>query len=311
MKKVLAITTLMLAFAVIAQAGPLDPSQISADAKWFGHVNVAKIRSMDLCKELKKQCESKCPYTEGIGKISQDIGMDPMQDLVSITLYSMQYEGKVGVALFAVKKCDKEKMLAFFKEKYPDHKTVKQGKHKLYSWTAKHGDKEMELTGGFFGDNMIVIGADADHVKAAFDVLDGKKAGMDTDSPLVKDVSKASLFVSRAIDVPEEYRKTTKCPVLRNCTAASVQWSAKGGEIVGKYKLTTDSEETAKNYKAIVDGGKAMAQLRCGEMESAKKLMDGLKYHAKGNTFVLVWKASESDIKEAVGKMMEEKKDKK
>lgn len=233
--------------------------------------------------------------------------MNPMEDPLAVTIYATQYEGNVGVGLLYVRQFDRKKMLGLLKEKHPDHKTIKHGDRTLCTWTAKHHGKEMALAGAFASDQLIVVGADAEHVKAALDVLDGKKPGLEKDAALLQGGAKNALCVSRAIEVPDDYRKTTKCPVLRKCTAAFAQWSEKKGQITGKYELIADSEETARNFKAIVDGLKAIANLRCGEMEAVKNLMAGLKYRAKGNSFTLTWKISIDDVQAAVKQAMEAK----
>ena len=155
--------------------------------------------------------------------------MNPMEDVLGATLYSNRYGGHVGVGLVYVKKLDRQKMVGLLKEKHPDHKTSEYGSRTLYSWTVGHHGKKMDLTGTFASDTLIVIGADAEQVKAALDVLDGKKPGLAKDAPLIKGIPKTALFASRGIDVPEDYRKTTRCPVLHNCKAASAVWTEKDG----------------------------------------------------------------------------------
>ncbi len=299
----------ILALSGVAQAAPLVPGHVAADAKWFGHVNAEKIRSMPLFAEWKAKWHGEGRRHERVEEMSKKLGMNLTEDLLGLTLYATQYEGQLGVGLFYVKNLDREKMLAFFKEKHPDHKTTSYGDRTLYSWTAKCHSKKMELTGTFASDAMVVIGADAGHVKAALDVLDGKKPGLGTSAKLVQGVSEDALFVSQAIDVPEGYRKETKCPVLRNCTAAMAQWTERNGQIVGRYVLMADSAETAKNFKALVDGFQAMGNLRYSKSEAVKKVMDGLSCGAEGDVFSLVWKTTADDVKAAM-KQVKKHKDK-
>ena len=157
-------------------------------------------------------------------------------------------------------------------------------------------------------DKLIVIGVDAEQVRAALDVLDGKIPGLAKDAPLLKGISTKALFACRGIDIPETYRKTARCPVLQNCKAATVVWAEKDGQITGKYEFTTDSEQTAKNFKAIVDGLKAMGELRCGNIPAIKKVMDGLKCSAKGDSFTATFTTSTADAESAVKAVMEQKK---
>jgi hypothetical protein len=128
------------------------------------------------------------------------------------------------------------------------------------------------------------------------------------DAPLLKGIGKNALFASRGIDVPETFRKTTRCPVLQNCKAATVAWAEKDGQITGKYKFITDSEETAKNFKTIVDGLQAMAELRYSNIPAIKKVMDGIKCSAKGDSFRATFTTSTADVESAVKAVMEQKK---
>jgi hypothetical protein len=250
----------LIVFAVIVlsvgfvSAGPIVSKDVGADAKWFGHVDFEALRSMKLVQNLKDQCPVHKQCQAKMEELAKKLGMNPMEDISGATLYSNRYGEKVGVCLIYVTKLDREKMLSLLKEKHPDHKTSEYGSRDLYTWTAKCHGKEMNLTGTIASDKLVVIGADAEQVQAALDVLDGKKPGLAEEAPLLKDIPKNALMACRGIDVPETYRKTTRCPVLKNCKAATAIWTETNGQITGKYEFTTDSEETAKNFKAIVDG---------------------------------------------------------
>jgi hypothetical protein len=305
----LVLSVVALVSASVAQAGPVVPGHIASDARWFGHVNVEKIRSLPMMQECKAKWQADSRCQGHVKAMAEKLGMNPMEDLLGITLYSTQYEGEVGVCLFYIKAVDKKKMVAFFKEKCPDHETMKYGDRTLYRWTAKHRAKEMTLTGAFASKTLIVIGADTKHVQAALDVVDGKKDGLKEDAELLAGLSDNALFVSRAVDVPEDYRKTTKCPILRNCSEAFAQWTESEGQIKGEYRFTTDTEGTAQNYKAIVDGFMAMARLHCGDKEAAMKVLGGLKCTAKGNAFVAVWKTTTDDVRAAVEQVMKHKRE--
>jgi hypothetical protein len=127
---------------------------------------------------------------------------------------------------------------------------------------------------------------------------------MNADSPLLAGASKWSLFVSNAVDVPSDYQKTTKCPVLRKCTAASANLTEKKGKITAKYVFTVDSEQAASGFKGIVDAALAMGRSRAGDGEAVKKLMDGIESKVKGEVFTITWKTTTDDIQAAVEQMM-------
>ena len=304
---IVALTVIVLSAGFVS-AGPIVPKDIGADAKWFGHVDFEALRSMKLVQNLKDQCPVHKQCQAKMEELAKKLGMNPMEDISGATLYSNRYGEKVGVCLVYVKKLDREKMVSLLKEKHPDHKTSEYGSRTLYMWTAKHHGKEMNLTGTFATDKLIVIGADAEQVQAALDVLDGKKPGLAEDAPLLKDIAKNALMACRGIDVPETFRKTTRCPVLKNCKAATAVWTETSGQITGKYEFTTDSEETAKNFKAIVDGLKAMGQLRYSDIPAVKKVMDGLTCSAEGDSFTATFTTSTADVESAVKAVMERRR---
>lgn len=303
-----AFTAIVFLSASFVSAAPIVPKDIGADAKWFGHVDFEALRSLQLVQSLKDRCPLHQQCQSKMEDLAEKLGMNPMEDVQAVTLYSTRYDGQVGVALIYVKKLDRQKAISLLKEKHPDHKTSEYGSRTLYMWTAEHHEKKTNLTGTFAADNLIVIGVDAEQVKLALDVLDGKRPCLTEDAPLLKDIAKDALFASRGIDIPETYRKTTRCPILQNCKAATVAWADKDGQIIGKYDFTTDSEETAKNFKAIVDGFKAMCELQYSNIPAIKTVMDGLKCNAKGDSFTATFAASTGDVEAALKAAMEQKK---
>jgi hypothetical protein len=309
MKRFVALAAIVLLSAGVVSAGPIVPKDIDANAKWFGHVNCEAIRSLKLVQDLKDKCPIHQQCQAKMEELAKKLGLNPMEDVLGATLYSDRYGGQVGVVLIYVKKLDREKIVGLLNEKHPDHTTSEYGKRILYSWTAKHHGKKMELTGTFASDTLVVIGAGAEQVIAALDVLDGKKPGLPADAPLIKDIPKTALFASRGIDVPEDYRKTTKCPVLHNCKSASAVWSEKDGQITGSYEFVTVSEDTAKNFKAIVEGLRAMGELRYSDVPAVKKVMDGLRCSAEGDSFTATFTTSTADVESAVKAVMKRKKE--
>ena len=301
------LTAIVFPSAGFVSAGPIVPKDIGADAKWFGHVDCEALRSMKLIQKLKDKCPIQQQCQAKMEKLAEKLGMNPMEDILGATLYSTRYDGQIGVGLVYVKKLDRKKMASLLTEKHPDHKTSEYGSRTLHMWTIEHHEKKMNLTGTFAADNLIVIGVDAEQVKLALDVLDGKKPCLTEDAPLLKDIAKNTLFASRAIDVPETYSKTARCVVLQNCKAATVIWKEVDGQITGNYEFTTDSEEAAKNFKAIVDGFKAMVELNHGNIPAIKKIMNGLQYNAKGDSFTATFTASEGDVEAGIKAMMENK----
>jgi len=299
------LALLLAGLAGLAQAGALVPAHVSADAKWVGHVNFEALRASELvqaCMEkwLKKdECQAK------IEEMSKKLGMNPMKDLLAATMYDTAYGSHKGVAIVYVKNADQKKLIGLLKEKCPDVQTAKHGERTLYTWTAKHRHHgEHKISGCFADAGTMVFSSDPHKVQAALEVIDGKKDGLCSESPLTQGVSKATLFMASAMDVDPDYQKETRCPVLKKCTAASVQWAERKGKLTGKYVLEANCEDTAQQIGTIVAGLKAMAALRFGSDETVSDLLDGVKSKVKGTTFTLSVKVSTDDVLEAARKCM-------
>jgi hypothetical protein len=217
MKRFAVIMAVVLLSAGFATAGVLVPRDIGADAKWFGHVNFEAIRSMKLVQDLKNQCPAHERWQAKMQELSQKLGMNPMEDVLGVTLYSNRYGEHVGVGLIYVKNLDRQKMLSLLKEKHPDHKTSEYASRTLYTWTLGHRGKKMELTGAFASDTLIAIGADAEQVKAALDVLDGKKQGLAKDAPLLQGIPETALLASEESTFPRSIARRPGAPC---CTTA-------------------------------------------------------------------------------------------
>jgi hypothetical protein len=144
-------------------------------------------------------------------------------------------------------------------------------------------------------------------VKAALDVLDRKQPGLAPDAPLLQGIPESALIASRAIDVPEEFRNSTPCPVLQNCKSGSLVWTEKDGDLALNFECVPDSERTAKNFQKIVEGLKAIGELRYNYQPAVMKVLDGLTCEIKGESFTATWATSAADIEASVRAVLEQK----
>lgn len=302
MIKLTAVTMIMsLAVAQQALAGSVVPAHVGADAKWYGHVDFEAMRDLQPVKDWMGKVAADERHAAKIDEMTQKLGMNPMEDMLGATLYATQYEGDVGILLLNLRKIDQAKVLAEVKEKHPDIKSEEYNGRTLHTWSGKRKSKQMELAGAFAGPQLIVVGSGVADVRAALDVIDGKKPGLKPDSELMKGQTLDVLFSSRALDVPDGYRKVTRCPILRVSRAAEAMWTNdKQGKVTGQYAFVADTPENAASFKAITEGFAAMAMLRYGELPEVKKLTQGLAYKVENSTFTVSWSTTIDEVQAAV-----------
>ncbi len=306
MKLLASIAAITILLTATSYADQLKPGQIPADAKWFAHVDMEGIMSIPMVQEKMQHHHEKKHAKHS--KWSDKMGFDPMQDLLSATLYSNQYDGYDAVLLMHVRKIDREKMLAAFKEKHPDHTVEKVEGRDLYNWTRKHHGKEMKLSGVIANDNLIIIGSGKELVKSALAASQGKGDLMTNESPLLAGLSDTTVFASRALDVPADYQATTRCPVLRACGEAFVQWTESDGNVTANYELSANDQETANQFRTIVAGMVAMMKLKQKNGQASENLLDGLQYGADGTRFSLNLETTVDEIEAAMKEMHKHKR---
>jgi hypothetical protein len=308
MRRIAALTVIVLLSAGDASAGPIVPRDIGADAKWFGHADVDAIRSLKLVQDLKDQSPFQQQWQAKVQELSQNLGMVPIEDVLGVTVYSDRYDGQTGVGLIYVKRVDRQKMASVLKERRPDCQTSQYGGRALYTWKATLQGKKMELTGAFASDTLIAIGSGAEQAKAALDVLDGKRPGLAMGAALLQGISATAPVACRALDVTGQYRKTTRCPVLQNCQAATLAGTERDGAIVSRCDAVATSKETALKLKVVVDGLKALGEVRFSGVPAIRKVIGALKVETKGASFTATFQASTADVEAAAKALMEQKK---
>lgn len=289
-----------LALHGMAAAAPVAAEHIPAEARWFCHFNLDTVRALPGVAEWLARCASDPAAQARLAAWSDKLGMNPREDLLGVTLFSSQYAGGTGVALIHLRKLDRDKLITALRERHPDCTTAEHGARTLYTWTtrSRHGPKQ--LTGAFGNDQTLVIGTSADEVKQALDTLDGNKPAHAQDSPLLAGISPNALFVSRGIGVLAADRAATRCPVIRACESAFVQWQQQNGALTAEYRIEAESPEQARAFQTVVDGLVAFARLRGGNSEAVSRLLAGLSYGAQGNRFDLTWKADLEDLRRLV-----------
>lgn len=300
MKKVFVVTLWLGVVTSCLSAAMVEPGWVDARAVWFLHADVEAVLALPLVKE--------CPVMKGDAPlpgrrwraVTEKLGLDPRRDLLDVTIYATQYEGDVGVMLIHLRSYDRGRMLAYLKERRPDVTTSLHGDLPLYSWNQRYKRGHLEVTGAMPREDLLVIGADASHVRAALDVLAGKRPGLAPDAPLLRGMEAGSLWMCQALDVPAGYRATTWCPVLRQVKSASARWWNSGNHVWGRYLLHAVDAETASLVAQAVEGLKAMFALRFAGHPQVLALLGGVSSKADGAFYTFAWQGTFEEIKAAV-----------
>ena len=275
---------ILLGWAGAAQAAPIEFKDIPADAKWLAHVDVDAMRNSTLTERIYHFVMQQRPEAEGhFQKVEEISGMDPRQDLHSLTFYGTSFAENQGV-LIVKAGFDRARMEDKAREA-PDHEVTKHGEYKIHTWTHQKGKKrERKLAGAFFKADVLVVASSSDELKQALGVLAGKGDSLSgQESALTADVPAGTTFLARAVGMAE-VNLPVKSPALKKTEQISIAMGEHEGQGFYQSHLVAEDEATARQVKEIIEGGRAMVAIQHGDDPDAKALLDALKVDLSNNT---------------------------
>jgi len=286
------VTVVMIVAAVVtlaaaAQATPMNPKQVSADAQWVVHMDVDAMKASSVVqKAYAKHLETHPGAEQHLDMLSKVIGMNPTKDLFAVTMYGTQLKPHTGVMMIQAK-VDHEPLLAKVKIA-PDYRESTYGKHTLYTWTHAKGSKhEHSVTGAFRKPNILIVGHLASDVMAALDVLDGKIPSLGgSKSPLAAKVPAGTILLGRAVGL-KHAKVPCKSPLVKQSEAMCLAMGENDGTSFLAAKLTTTSSETAEQIKTILEGLRAMGALHKADDPDAMKVLGAFHVEAEGNSVTI------------------------
>ncbi len=299
MKRLLAIAAAATLFwagvfgaAGISRAAPLDPSTVAADAKWLVHVDVDALRDSKVVRHAHDEVMKHDIVKTVLAMIKEATGCDLEHDIHGATAYGTGFKPHAGV-LIVYAHADREKLANLMKTR-PDFKTSKDGDLELYSWTESHGKNHHDVVVAFPKKDTGVFADSAEQVKAAVAVLNGKN-GLSSSSPLVGEAPKGTSF-QLAVTGINEAELPVKVDVLKKISRVSIAAGESDGTDFSHTRIVTTDAETAKEFKSIVEGFKAMADLHLAKEADLKEMVDAAKIAADGTTLSIDWSGSSDSV---------------
>jgi hypothetical protein len=295
----------VLALAGLAQAGPFDAKQVSADAKWAAHLDVDALLASSLVKKAREEVFKQHPEIEvKLNALRSLFRFDPLADLHSITIYGTQLKKDTGVAVIHAKV--DQKLLTDLVKTNPDYEATAYGKFELHSW-RKDADKHDHAT--FFKPDVVVFAASTDELKAALDVLDGTKPNIsEAYASLASAIPPGTILMAGAKDLAEA-NLHPESPLSKQADSALLVVGENQGQLLVRATLNVKDAEIAKKIKAVADGALALATLVKIDDPDALKLIEGVKVtlddktiHVEGQAAAdLLWGLMQKEIAKKKG----------
>jgi S1-C subfamily serine protease len=296
-------TILLVAWSIPADAGPLQLKAVPADAKWLAHIDVDAMRSSDVIGKFYDQCIKDRMPDNFFDMVTETCGMDPRKDLHHITMYSTKIADGHGVLVVKVK-VGEAKLLAVAK-KAPNYRSMKYRDYEIHTWTHRHRGKERQLAGVFQDTEVLVLASNADLLKAALDVLDGRSDNLrGADTPLAAEIPAGTMFLARAMGIADS-EAAAKHPLCTQLDRLDYAEGQNEGQWFGHLHIDASDEEAAQRIQAAMEGLRAMCWLHLDSVPELRQLLDQVKIGRKRSVVRADFQAPVEKVVEAVAQMCE------
>jgi hypothetical protein len=235
-----------------AGPGEFRPAEVSAKASWFAHLDLANLRSSEIGQQLIGELDGEAKRQ--LRQLERMLNFHPIDDLQSATVYGTSSDPEKAVAL--IRGSFDVKRLTGVAIDAEDYTAIAHGDSTIHSW--KDGNKRIYAT--IPSAELIIIGADLELLKSAFDVTAGNGAPIDpaklfghtqSDRPPIV-VAAANLSALGTLDIDSS--------LVRKIKSIYLSAGETGGELSAHVVLKTADARSAKLIDQMLHGVLALAE---------------------------------------------------
>lgn len=291
----------LLALASSLRAEMLDRRQLPASALWCIHLDVEAANQSILGKGLRATLLAQPAARKAIAKAKEALGIDPVTDIQSLTVYGLSYQPDRAI-LIVRGKSDKSRLDAFLKKSTGYH-TEWVGGHELYLWNESPRTDEnnphhrrRSSAGAFFNESEVVFGPDAQTVAAELDVLDEKSPALSADSPLAAQEPRGAVIWAAAVGLDQARNLPLQSPLLRQCESGTLAVGEYDGNAFLQAHISARSADIAQQLRSLLEGARAMALLQAGDHDGLAQLANYLKVTADDRMVNVSWTYASAEL---------------
>lgn len=288
--------TLFLAGFVVsfAHAEALNPNQLPPHTLWVVHVDMDAAKSSQIVPALWEQMQSRPDVKQAVHKIRATIGLDPIHELRSMTLFGTQYSPD-ETALVIRGKVDRPRLEALLRTA-PGYGTCTVGSRVVYLWTERSLAPKAPTSrvGAFVGKDAIVIAATVQAVTAAADALEAKTPATQPQELELKSPPGTILFVSLS-GIAEASNLQIHSPMIRQCDEALLTFGERDGLVQIHSQLRTRTSEVAAQIRTALQSARGV-QINANSSSIVATMLEPLKVAGDDKTISLDWSYPAADI---------------
>lgn len=247
------LAALVAACSSMAHAGPLDKGRISADAKWFLHLDMEQFGPSQTCKVLLQDPKGGERLRNLLSHYQNLLGTDPLKAISHITLYGEEITGSRGVAL--VGGTINSRAVTARLATYPSYSSRKNQKAVIHRW--KDPASNAALNACLYQSGLLVITSDDTSMDSALDTLRGSRPSMAARKTAVLSIpppADGSFLVAASAGYAGSAPNPLKAMLLRNTTCTTMQVAESRGILDANIALDAVSPDAAFQIHQVVNG---------------------------------------------------------
>ncbi len=238
--------------------GGFDKASVPVNAQWIAHIDVDVYRGTSVSETLSSIRPDK--HRRGIAFLKEQLGIDPMEDISSVTLYGSDRERKDAVAV--VKGNLDAARISQALEKNRSHQKMSRGDYILHKWKDRR--RGVPCVASFIAEDTVVLaGSVAEvmesakvHKGASKSLADAGEKGLQT-----PELRAGGFLMASLNGGAEGLNQSAQAKVFRNAKAMTLAVGEIDGQVRMDLNVTAENRDAAVQVEIVFMGLRAAALL--------------------------------------------------
>ncbi|MFT4547644.1 MAG: hypothetical protein ACI8XO_002004 [Verrucomicrobiales bacterium] len=278
--------------SVFAVPGEFKPSETSAKATWFAHVNLITLRSSEIGRKLIGELDNEAKRQ--LRQLERMLNFHPVEDLESATFYGTSSDPEKAVALIRGE-FDVERLKGVVKDG-DDYMPMKHNQAIIHSWK----DSGHRIYATIANDRLIIIGPDLDLLRSAADVIIAGGAALDESKIFGHEKSDRSPILVASADLAALGTLEIDSSLVRKIKSVSISVGENNGELLALASLKTADTRSAELVEQMLNGVLALAE---ASEEFSPEIVQAFKTKLTGTGISLSISLPLNQFKDLVAKL--------
>lgn len=284
-------------FAGRCRADAFDPTRVAADARWFAHLDLEALQRSELFAALRAAQVEELTALDELDEF-QELGLDPLRDLRSISVYCQDQDPERAVLLVVGNARVDEALATLARE--PSYRAAELDGRRMHVWGSGAESSYVCVARREGSEDRLVVRApDEEALRRALGVIDGRaKSLASVEEPQVRPAprpaprrapSNGSILYAAALSGLAELAEVEMASnVTRLCKDVLVDVGESRGEVHALLEMEANTEAEARQLQQVMQGALALLALAQGGAEdpgvarSLQDLTNAFRFTANG-----------------------------